>query len=169
MEAPLAQLVIGVAERDALMAAARASYPEECCGLLVGRRLSTEGAGAAARGWVTRVIPATNQHPAPRRRFELDPSVHIALLKELRAAGTVGGEELLGHYHSHPDAAAAPSRQDLEQANDPTLIWIIIGPVRGGRTDITAWRVVAGNTGMPAFEGLPLIAGDEFPARPKNA
>ncbi|WP_142850077.1 Mov34/MPN/PAD-1 family protein [Telmatospirillum sp. J64-1] len=105
-----------------IAAEAEAAWPHECCGLLVGRH---DGAGEAV---VTRVEPAANLMAHTRDRFELDPAVHIRLLRELR------GTELsiIGHYHSHPDAPAEPSAEDLARANDPDLIWLIV-PVAQGR------------------------------------
>ncbi len=163
MGASAAALIIGGSLRTAMAAAARAAYPEECCGLLVGRYLPADGAGTGARWQVTRVVPAANRHPQPRRHFEVDPVTHIALLRQLREREAAEGEIeiLLGHYHSHPEAAALPSASDLAQANDPTLIWVIIGPVQGGAPDVTAWRVIPRPAGPAGFEPLPFAAATE--------
>ena len=103
---------------EAMLQAARAAMPEECCGLLVGRG-----------NHVTRLVPANNVHEAPRRFFTIDPAAQFATLRDLRPAG--GGEEVIGHYHSHPDGPAAPSPRDLAEAFDAQAIWIVIDPSRG--------------------------------------
>jgi proteasome lid subunit RPN8/RPN11 len=123
---------------EAMAAAAEAAYPEECCGLLLGHPLP-EGAGWTISAWQ----PAANIHPEPKRHFELDPQTHIALLRRLRAAGE-GGEQLIGHLHSHPDAAARPSATDQAMAFDPTLLWLIVAVPAGQAQPPTAWRIAAG-------------------------
>ena len=80
----------------------RESYPDECCGALIGRgRVVTEAL----------VLPNTTEQGA-RRRFLVRPSDYRAA--ERRA--TEQGAELLGFYHSHPDHPARPSRYDLDHA-----------------------------------------------------
>lgn len=142
-------LRIGQAALAALRSAAAAAYPEECCGLVVGRR--------HPEATVTRLIAAANRHPRPRRNFTVDPARHFALLRELRAQGAAAGaalpaEELLGHYHSHPDADAVPSRHDLARADDPALLWLII-EARGGQAGtVTVW--------LPRVEGSSTVGFD---------
>lgn len=103
---------------EEMVRAARAAAPEECCGLLVGRG-----------DHVTRLVPAANVHETPRRFFTIDPAAQFTVLRELRAANT--GEEVIGHYHSHPDGPAEPSPRDLVEANDADAIWIVIDPKKG--------------------------------------
>lgn len=103
---------------------AEAAAPDECCGLLVGRR---EADGAV----VARAVAAANTADDPARRFEVDPARLLAAHREARAAGL----EVLGPYHSHPDGAARPSATDLARARDaaqPGDVWLIV-PVTGGR------------------------------------
>ena len=100
---------------EAMLQAARNAVPEECCGLLVGQG-----------NRVTRLVPAANVHDTPRRFFTLDPAAQFATLRALRAAD--GEEEVLGHYHSHPNGPAEPSPRDLAEAPDAQAIWIVIDP-----------------------------------------
>ena len=96
--------------------AARAAWPAEACGLLIGRgrRILT----------VDRVMAADNLRAAERNdRFELDPRVRLAAEKQCRQSG----ERVLGHWHSHPDGRPRPSPTDLEMAFEPELIWLIVG------------------------------------------
>jgi proteasome lid subunit RPN8/RPN11 len=144
-----------------LAQAAEAAYPEECCGLIVGRRLGLPPEqGEGARLVVTRLVPAANLHREPRRAFELDPAAHFAVLRQLRQRhdqAREGGqppEELLGHYHSHPDGPAAPSARDAAAAHDPELTWLIVGLAQGRCQDITAWWVVAASPNGAVFQPL---------------
>ncbi len=114
-----------------ILAAAETAYPDECCGLLVGRRRP----GAAVE--VTRAVPADNTAAGDRRdRFEVDPRVRLALQRDLRGRD----ETIVGHYHSHPDAPPEPSATDRAQVHEPDLIWLIVGVAEGRAESITAWR-----------------------------
>ncbi len=100
---------------EAMLQAAHAAAPNECCGLVIGTPM----------GEVTRLVPADNVHEEPQRFFTLDPKTQFAVLRELR-----GREDaiLLGHYHSHPKGPAEPSPRDLAEAHDGEMVWLLIDP-----------------------------------------
>lgn len=104
----------------------RESYPDECCGALVGRgELVTEALALPNAAGAT-----------ARRRFTIRPDDYQAA--ERRA--TEQGAELLGFYHSHPDHPARPSRFDLDHAW-PVFAYVIVA-VEGGRPGaLTSWRL----------------------------
>lgn len=109
-----------------------AAYPEEGCGLLVGRN---EGGTLL----VTRLIPAWNVACRRRTTFEIDPQVCFTTLRDVRQSD----ESLIGHYHSHPDRPPLPSQRDREMTFDPQMIWLI-SEVRDHRLVSTqAYRVAA--------------------------
>ena len=123
--APLLKVVVDAAE---------AAYPEECCGLLVGR------AEAAASVVVTRVEPSANQAPGGGYdTFEVDPELRFRVMRELEG----GPHRIVGHYHSHPDHPAQPSRRDLDSAWEPDLVWLITSVVAGQAVQTTAHAVDA--------------------------
>lgn len=109
--------------------AAEAAYPEEACGLLVGRRLP----GGHAR--VIRVETAFNVAADRRSGFEVDPGIRIGLERELRGTG----QAVVGHYHSHPDGPARPSPTDLAKAFEADLIWLIVAVVRRQASQVLAF------------------------------
>lgn len=124
--------------------AAQVAYPEECCGLLIGFR---EPAGGVT---VTEIAESVNIAPAPRReRFEVDPALRFATMRRLRA----GGEEIVGHYHSHPDVPARPSGHDAAQAYEPELVWLIVAVAGDRSTATTAWLY---DPAIAAFRPVPL-------------
>jgi proteasome lid subunit RPN8/RPN11 len=95
-----------------VFAHARECYPEECCGLLIGR----------PDGEPVRVVRCTNVQSLRRSsgESELDAAhgfwVHEGeLLRALREA-EAHGEEVLGIYHSHVDSGAYLSHADLRGA-----------------------------------------------------
>ena len=147
------RLLIGAAILAEIAAAAVAAYPHECCGLLVGHDDEA--------GWrVIRWQPAANVHPFPRRHFALDPAAHIALLRQLRAAG--GAERLLGHVHSHPDAPAEPSARDRALAHDRRMLWLIISATATQPGPITAWQPQPSNAELAEFRQVPLVIDNEM-------
>jgi proteasome lid subunit RPN8/RPN11 len=109
-------------------ASAREAFPYECCGLLIG---VTETESLVR---VTRIAESRNLAlPECADRFEIDPALQFSLLRELR--GTA--ESIVGVYHSHPDGRPSPSPRDLEDARDPSLIWLITA-VRDGKGEAPA-------------------------------
>lgn len=142
---------------EAIARSAEASYPEECCGLLIG----TRGDGGAVS--VTEAIASRNVAPPPRRdRFEVDPALRLSLMRRLRGTS----EDIVGHFHSHPDAPAWPSARDAEMAFEPELLWLLVpvaagraGAIRAFRWAPEAGRFVAEPLRVePGAEGTP---GDE--------
>jgi len=125
-------VILPTALHRAIEAAAKAAYPHEACGLLLGRR--GEGGLLTIEDW----RPATNIHPEPTRHFELDPAIHFAVLREMR--GRNDGLEVMGHVHSHPQGRAEPSARDLEMAWDPAMLWLILAVGADGAGALTAWK-----------------------------
>lgn len=125
---------------------ARATYPHECCGALVGRSL---GDGDASRedGFeksVVRAVPLTNERTDAReRRYVISSSV----VREVEGDAARDQMELLGFYHSHPDHSSEPSRFDLEHAW-PWYIYLIL-PVRAGVVGAPrGWSLAADRRGF---------------------
>jgi proteasome lid subunit RPN8/RPN11 len=129
------------------------TYPDECCGALIGRDRT-----------VLEVVALPNvTDEGPRRRFRIQPADYLAA--ERRARELRG--DLLGFYHSHPDAEARPSQYDLDHAW-PNLSYIITSVRDGAAANTTSWRLVDDRS---RFEEEPLItverastAGDRLEA-----
>lgn len=117
---------------DAIDAQAVRSYPRESCGLLVGR-ISDDG-----RVSVSRIVPSENLSIGDGRdRFEIDPKVRFDLMRELDGSD----DEIVGHYHSHPDHPPEPSPTDVDMAFEPEFVWLItaVEAAQPGKT--RAWRL----------------------------
>lgn len=110
---------------------AQIAYPEECCGVMMGRPLrGREGV------FVERVLSVPNGHPDDRRhRFSIQPEVLLAAQKEARRLGL----EIVGYYHSHPDQPARPSEHDREHAW-PGLSYLIVSIYDGEVAETRSWR-----------------------------
>jgi desampylase len=128
VDAAMASLRLHHGQRAAIRGHAQRVYPEECCGILIGGN-----DGEAAR--VAEVVPAANVASERRHRFEIDPRALLAAHRRARERH----QEVVGYYHSHPDAPARPSAHDLAHAwpGDRHLIVAIAGGAPG---EIRAWR-----------------------------
>lgn len=113
----------------AIRAHAQRIYPHECCGFLLGRL--AEGVRR-----VEQVEPALNDRGEEERhnRFTISPEAYLAAEKAARAAGL----DVLGFYHSHPDAPARPSAYDLEHAW-PWYSYMIVAVRAGAAERMTSW------------------------------
>ncbi|MCL6565794.1 MAG: M67 family metallopeptidase [Acidobacteriia bacterium] len=106
------------------------TYPQECCGALLGRD-DPEGREVLA------LLPLPNrQQESPRNRF-------VVSAEDVRAAERVAlqqGLELVGWYHSHPDHPAQPSTFDREHAW-PWYSYVIVSSGAGAKPELTCWRL----------------------------
>jgi proteasome lid subunit RPN8/RPN11 len=108
------------------------TYPHECCGALLGR----DGDDETPREIVELMPLANRRDDSPRNRFELTPD-------DVRLAEKTARDkrlDLLGWYHSHPDAPARPSEFDREHAW-PWYSYIIVSVQKGEPRDVTSWRL----------------------------
>ena len=113
-----------------------AAYPNECCGILVGR--DTKDAAGVTRRVVERLEPGKNVFAADEQyhRFSIDPLAQLRAEKAAEAEGKL----VLGYYHSHPDHPARPSEYDREHAW-PWYSYIIVSVMSGKPADMTSWRL----------------------------
>jgi proteasome lid subunit RPN8/RPN11 len=127
-------------ERRRAWAAADAALPEECCGILLGRRRGD-------RTQVRRAVPVANARPGGRETgYEIDPRDLLAAQRRGRRHGL----EIVGFVHSHPDGGRRPSRADVAAAW-PEASYVVL--TRDGATwSATSWRL--GADGRMAAERL---------------
>lgn len=94
--------IIGHAER---------AWPEECCGLLIGRQN-----GEAIQ--ITGYRESANVSGEDRtRRYELDSRVLVRALLEFRRSA----EQVVGFYHSHPKSEVGSGKSELGTGFDDSL------------------------------------------------
>ncbi|HEY6554907.1 MAG TPA: M67 family metallopeptidase [Vicinamibacteria bacterium] len=118
---------------EKMLAHARSGYPNEACGMFLGR---PAGAGPAL---VEDVVPVENRETEkPRVRYAIAPEDHIRIDRDARLRGL----EILGYFHSHPDHPARPSETDRQRAADTLsdgVIHVVVGVENGERAIPTAW------------------------------
>ncbi len=126
----MAELLLPAAVVARIRAHARRAYPEECCGVLVGRGRRVE-----------RSVKAANAAEGQRtRRYTIDPEVLLAIHKEARQTH----REVVGYYHSHPGRPARPSAYDLEHAW-PEASYLIVALEDGRVVELRSWRIRPGD------------------------
>jgi proteasome lid subunit RPN8/RPN11 len=117
---------------DAIIAHALSGYPNEVCGVLLGR-----GEDGTAR--VEAVRPVVNRETdAPRVRYQIAPEDLVRIQREGREAG----REIVGYYHSHPDHPARPSETDRRIAAEGLsdgVLHVVVGVEGGRRAAPAAW------------------------------
>jgi proteasome lid subunit RPN8/RPN11 len=126
-------LVLSDALRRRIESEGSAAYPNECCGILVGRDESGPG---GKRRVVDRLEPGANVFEADERyhRFSIDPRQQMRAERAAEAEGKV----VLGFYHSHPDHPARPSEYDREHGW-PFYSYVIIAIANGKPDKMTSW------------------------------
>ena len=118
-------LAPGLLER--VIADAKASYPREGCGFLVGRRIAE------------RFIPMRNVCSS-EVEYEADPAEVASAFRGIRETG----ETLIAIYHSHPHSPARPSRTDVERSYYPDAAYLIISLADLERPQAAAFRIADG-------------------------
>lgn len=133
---------------DRMKEDAESKYPEECCGILLGRRMETR------KRIVGEVHPAANEADNRReRQFQIDP---LTLLKAERYADETG-MEIIGFYHSHPDCQAKASVQD-ERFALPDFSYLILSVIHGAVCDIQGWTLTEKSEyNSPMFHEEPIL------------
>lgn len=132
-------VALDTAIRDALIAHARAEYPNEMCGLIVGDGPAADG------GRALRFEPTRNKAASPYR-YEVDPDD----LLRLTIATDEADEVIWGIVHSHTHTPAVPSPTDVGLAFYPESLYLLVSladdqaAAATGQPGVRAWRIVDG-------------------------
>jgi|TARA_Y100000294_G_scaffold106807_1_gene99181 proteasome lid subunit RPN8/RPN11 len=125
------------------------AYPMECCGLFVGRRKD-----AGDDVLITRVQPSPNVAGGDRRgSFLVDAKIQFDMMRELGD----GPEQIVGHYHSHPDHPPRPSDRDKQSVYYPDHVWVIIGVEDGHAGEIAAYLF---DHAADQFQQVDIVTGN---------
>jgi proteasome lid subunit RPN8/RPN11 len=120
---------------DELRAHGEETYPNECCGALLGR--------STPAGWkVESSLRAGNTRTdSAHNRYHIAPVELVRIQREARTKGM----EIAGFYHSHPDHPAQWSPTDFAEAH-----WLgcsyVITEVAKGKAAVTNSFLLAGAT-----------------------
>ncbi len=118
-----------------IYAHAQATYPEECCGLLIAKGGDDAVGGTNSKKAITESIRMNNVYEGPKHdRYNIDP---LELLKIDRVM-LQKGLTIAGIYHSHPDHPASLSRFDLEHSF-PWYSYVVVSVAKGRAVDTKSW------------------------------
>jgi len=118
-------------------------YPQECCGLLAGKK-------EANTFLVYAIVPMKNHvESAILDRYLIDPKERSLAEEKISSDGM----ELIGFYHSHPDHDAYFSQTDLENSEEyqfgepwlpPTYAYLVLSVQQGKSGDFAAFVIKEG-------------------------
>jgi proteasome lid subunit RPN8/RPN11 len=126
---------------------AESTYPEECCGLLLGQikgevKTLVE-VSPTENAWDTQAAEAfqginglQRQSGTKRNQFSIAPEVMLKVQKQARDREL----DIIGIYHSHPDHPAVPSEFDRAIAWH-RYSYIIISVQQGIASDLRSWTL----------------------------
>lgn len=111
----------------------RETYPEECCGVMLGRFDRATG-----RTEVARLVAEENQREDEHRhnRYLISPQSVLHAERAARAEGL----SIVGYYHSHPDHPSRPSDFDRDHAW-PDQSYLIVAVAGGEPRTAQSWRL----------------------------
>ncbi len=98
-----------------------------------------------------RSYPIKNTADKPESFFKLDAQQQIQVMTKMRT----NNEQLFAIYHSHPTAPAIPSSSDIEQANYPDTLYIIISLSTKGVLELRGYKIDASQ-----YIEIPLCLGN---------
>ncbi|MFL5758069.1 MAG: Mov34/MPN/PAD-1 family protein [Chloroflexota bacterium] len=124
---------------QALIEHARAEYPHEACGIIVGDRPAGEG------GHALRWEPTKNEAASPwRYRIASDDLLRLTIETD------DAGETFWAIVHSHVKSPAYPSPTDVGVAQYPDALYVLVSlaedeaDAASGRPSVRAFRIVDG-------------------------
>ncbi len=132
-------LRIAQAKFDAIRRHGEETYPNECCGILLGH-MEEDGCT------VIEAVPAKNtRSDSAHNRYRIAPQELIRIQQQARGRGL----DIVGFYHSHPDHPAEWSKTDLEEAHWIGCSYVITsvdGKAKDGVADAMRCRAIITNS-----------------------
>jgi proteasome lid subunit RPN8/RPN11 len=127
-------LRIEYADYETLRAHGEETYPNECCGVLLGKNVGGEG------NHVQQIVRAGNTRTdSAHNRYNIAPHELVRVQRQARGLGL----DIVGFYHSHPDHPAQWSPTDFAEAH-----WLgcsyIITSVEQGKAALTNSFLLSG-------------------------
>jgi proteasome lid subunit RPN8/RPN11 len=119
---------------------AECTYPNECCGLLLGRLENgckvVQRVQATQNAWDSETAELMDVEPlfTKTRRYSIAPEEMLAGMREARRFNL----EVIGIYHSHPDAPAVPSECDRRLAWSQ-YSYLIVSVEAGKAKNLRSW------------------------------
>jgi proteasome lid subunit RPN8/RPN11 len=120
---------------EAIRAHGEETYPNECCGALLGK--------PSQDGWIVEaaVAAGNTRTDSAHNRYQISPLELVKIERDARRQGL----GIAGFYHSHPDHPAEWSSTDLAEAHWLGCAYVITA-VAKGKAAVTNSFTLAGST-----------------------
>jgi proteasome lid subunit RPN8/RPN11 len=119
-----------------IQAHANRTYPEECCGLLLGTSDPTGKTVMEVRATKNIWREEAQSDLTKKRRYLIPPEAMLVAMKHGRTLGL----DIIGIYHSHPDCPAEPSEYDRAAAWQQ-YSYLIVSVPQGKAGDVRSWSL----------------------------
>ncbi|MDX2239603.1 MAG: M67 family metallopeptidase [Leptolyngbyaceae cyanobacterium bins.302] len=160
-------LTLNADHLQAMRSHAEAAYPNECCGLMLGRMHEDDKdvveVQAMDNGWNSNAAQALGDTAALGRakRYWINPQDLLTVMRTARNRGL----DVIGVYHSHPDHAALPSECDRRLAWQQ-YSYIILSVQSGTVQDVQNWQLDEHHQFQPEAIVLHPALPHSTPVRP---
>ncbi len=125
-------LKLHASDYDTIRSHGEETYPDECCGILVG---TSDGDVRTVRS----AIRCDNvRADSPQTRYNIDPRELIRAQREAHERGL----DIVGFYHSHPDHPAQRSQTDFEEAHWIGCSYVITAVENGKATQTKSFALI---------------------------
>lgn len=135
-------LSLSAEQRQAINTHAECAYPNECCGLLLGKtgpdcKVLVQ-VWPTSNTWNAQVAEDLDADPSlsKSRRYWIAPEELLQAMRHARSQEL----DVIGIYHSHPDHSAVPSECDRQLAW-PQYSYLIVSVQQGMATDCLSWSL----------------------------
>jgi proteasome lid subunit RPN8/RPN11 len=126
-----------------LRAHGEATYPHECCGVLLG--VSADGVNE-----VREAVEAGNTRTdSAHNRYQIAPQELI----QIQRLGRQRGLDIVGFYHSHPDHPAMWSSTDFAEAHWLGCSYVITAVTKGSAAQTNSFLLTGTSEDDKAFVG----------------
>jgi proteasome lid subunit RPN8/RPN11 len=130
------------AQRDEIRRHGETTYPYECCGVLTG-----EVVGDGAKRVLLVVACNNADSEKPQRWYEISPRDLVRIQREAYERN----QDIVGFYHSHPDAQPRWSSSDLAEAHWLGCSYVITSVEKGKAVQTNSFEL-AGDETAKRFE-----------------
>jgi proteasome lid subunit RPN8/RPN11 len=131
---------------DQLRAHGEETYPNECCGIMLGR-------ADADNLQVHELLRAGNTRTdSAHNRYHIAPQELIAAQRQARKSGL----DIVGFYHSHPDHPAQWSPTDFAEAHWFGCAYVITAIEKGQAAITNSFLLTGTDEENKAFERQPI-------------
>jgi proteasome lid subunit RPN8/RPN11 len=127
------------------------TYPNECCGALLGQ--------SSESGWrVEAAVPAANTRTdSAHNRYHIAPIELVRIERDARRQGL----GIAGFYHSHPDHPAQWSNTDFGEAHWLGCSYVITAVDHGRATVTNSFLLAGANEENKTFERETILVDDQ--------